>query len=1505
MVKKRSTEAKPVRSSTRLQGKAPQPVELSTPKTKGRKDANPAPQVAMAAPTTKPQEPAVRSSSRLQGKAPEPVELSAPTTKRYKDANPDPKVAPASTSTKPQEPETQNTTNEPTKSTSAAGELDAENRLDAPKPTSTESSDPRPVETSVANPELHPRSSLVTSLDDPSPTAESNAESIGINSLQTAADEIADKISPTAETTAESIGINLIQTAADEIPIPPESPDFVPSPSMPTLSSGPADDMIQEDAGRDVVGMRMVSDPAPGVASATLPKSDMQEFKQIDLTRVHTLIRKGSFKPGPLVAKASAPPKPPRPVSPLPISPPSPVRSSRNARTSVPPSDPLDGWDMRAAMDDYDTHEGHEDYLDIESLNLPRIDMPLDDHLWVYDENDIFLQEDGYLQQAQYKIDGATNYENDEDEGEEEEREGGKWGGIVEGEEEEKEDGEWGGIADEGKWSGIAEDEEWGGIAEDEEWGGIAEDEEWGGIVDDGEWGGIADDGEWGGIADDDGSGEAVEDDDEGKEEERQGYQDNGEGPGEDESKEGGGSGEDESEEGKSKDEGGEEKEREEGEEDEYEDNGEGSGDDITVSKEVGKVEALRQYKAGRDQRRQKREQGFQPPAREVTDDLEDPPLQPKRRYGKDSAFRPMPRPNYKGASRDHAVSSNHPAPKTTNDTFSHPAKKKAITKSSSSHHEATGSTDKTKATVSSRAKMTPNDRAGKTKEPAEGDDNGDVNIDADVNTGDEEDEVDDFTGKSKSGPIPEQYRREAFEAANLYDDTLKKIARKAGKPVQVFYRLVGQRRWMPCGPNYWNMAQQYITDPEGGNETKPQDVDESEIVWKRRRWEEMRKEALGDDWQDNRLVKEAFSWLQEWFENRYQENAQPSIMKGLSERGVRRIADDFVTLADHAAKNRGVCCLGYVLDYHGNHSIMWGAGSIYERMRDMYDTQIDQQIKDLVAQARGAYMKERDGDSAMDPDYMDFLLRSVDIPPKSKRDAHRSFIAEYLRYSLSLYDKHFDWKSQRFPWQKFADVALTHQIRIENWSDVIPPPGNGLKALKSDAYTTELYDLSCYALRKIQWEKSILDRELGGEEEDELDPEIDNKALRIVAWTDGNSFPSLSVAQKSLSSEQLGDVPLVVSVSGRTLCTGKNARSWMASGAPANAKGKAKAGKKGQDTKFSGDRSKPRLQSHSPSHSPSRPASRPASPVHSRLPSPTLQFASYSSTRGRSTSRARSPLRERPRSRSRSLYDRHGRRVYPHSPSQRGREYHTGPKSYSLASSEFTKMPGIVYNNDDIYDNLPKPPRRKDPSPAYNNEDNDDHPPKYCHRKEPSSSYVDYRGAEHPAGTSSRRGHQASHEDPRPKPKAKRPHISWEEEYQANHRDERPKKKKRVEYSNEKNDARATNQYGAIGKGKKREHIPAQTVYRNRKYVSGYGLCSEAPETLGSINRSNRFDRRNIDDFEMYGPFRVVTSDFRNNLSSSSIHLYDSSLGNRFFAPHSTRSHTNTHLGAVGICEI
>ena len=63
---------------------------------------------------------------------------------------------------------------------------------------------------------------------------------------------------------------------------------------------------------------------------------------------------------------------------------------------------------------------------------------------------------------------------------------------------------------------------------------------------------------------------------------------------------------------------------------------------------------------------------------------------------------------------------------------------------------------------------------------------------------------------------------------------------------------------------------------------------------WMKRRWEEKRREVLGEEWQDKKKVHDEFQWLIEWYEPLYQANALPIIQKELSKRQIQGIAEDF-----------------------------------------------------------------------------------------------------------------------------------------------------------------------------------------------------------------------------------------------------------------------------------------------------------------------------------------------------------------------------------------------------------------------------------------------------------------------------------------------------------------------------------------------------------------------------------------------------------------------------------
>ena len=60
------------------------------------------------------------------------------------------------------------------------------------------------------------------------------------------------------------------------------------------------------------------------------------------------------------------------------------------------------------------------------------------------------------------------------------------------------------------------------------------------------------------------------------------------------------------------------------------------------------------------------------------------------------------------------------------------------------------------------------------------------------------------------------------------------------------------------------------------------------------RRWEEVRREKLGEHWDDLKHYHEAFHWLVEWYEPLYEADARPLIQKGLTKRQIEKVAQEF-----------------------------------------------------------------------------------------------------------------------------------------------------------------------------------------------------------------------------------------------------------------------------------------------------------------------------------------------------------------------------------------------------------------------------------------------------------------------------------------------------------------------------------------------------------------------------------------------------------------------------------
>ncbi|KAK7434121.1 hypothetical protein VKT23_020345 [Stygiomarasmius scandens] len=462
-----------------------------------------------------------------------------------------------------------------------------------------------------------------------------------------------------------------------------------------------------------------------------------------------------------------------------------------------------------------------------------------------------------------------------------------------------------------------------------------------------------------------------------------------------------------------------------------------------------------------------------------------------------------------------------------------------------------------------------------------------------------------------KPGPIDAGVRAEAQRNYKEYEAKQRALALKAGKPLSAIFRAAGDSRKLLRNWNLWNLWQKWLVHVDGGQKEGESPTEgEDQNVWMKRRWEEKRREVLGEDWKDTKKVQDSFQWLIDWYEPLYQANALPIIQKGLTKRQIQSVAEDFNSYARHANRNVGLCCFGFIVDLHGEHSVMFGAGTEFEDMRGHSQTQLDQYLTDVVALVWVSNVNIR-LHSNHGSDHQALVDYAAGVPLKANKDAHRKFLSFVLRYDLSQIDQSFNWKTGKFAWQTFANAAWKYCVRLVNWHKEVGVPGTTLQDLKTNVPIHILYEIGEARLIELKRHAKAYEE---GKEEDEILEDIDDKALRIVPWDE---------EEKELAAEDQGKVPVVLSTEGKTLCRVKNSEKWVKAVNNDQPRRKGKAPVR----KLKGNTNHLRSPSRSPSPADSRQSSpEPHSRSHSSSPGPSYHSSQRTPAQHHSRSHSNSP---------------------------------------------------------------------------------------------------------------------------------------------------------------------------------------------------------------------------------------------------------------------------------------
>ncbi|THU93249.1 hypothetical protein K435DRAFT_799827 [Dendrothele bispora CBS 962.96] len=339
------------------------------------------------------------------------------------------------------------------------------------------------------------------------------------------------------------------------------------------------------------------------------------------------------------------------------------------------------------------------------------------------------------------------------------------------------------------------------------------------------------------------------------------------------------------------------------------------------------------------------------------------------------------------------------------------------------------------------------------------------------------------------TGPLPAAMKAEIWKIRAAYEEQMEAVAKKFKRSLQA----------------KWWVAE------SGNNGEIPRDANPGTFLGGK--WVELRKEKLGDDWNNPESIEEEFGYLRTWHSDHYSNH--PKMLKGPTKADVRAVAKIVSDIAKQATLNRGLWVYGYVVDPSGKHSMITGWGKEFEAMKIEYPNQLSLQLHDVGILLNGERIKAQ-----ISATVNDRLRQLVIAASNVGRDRGRE---PELDVSCP----------KKFPWKTFPDFAFKNQIRIENWSEDIPAPGAGLKdvshAIRKNGGPSQLTEAR---IKELIWLKEAWARK-----EENLPPErLSSKALQVVSWTD---------EEKALPNEEQADIALVKCVDGRTLLSVLNSPSW------------------------------------------------------------------------------------------------------------------------------------------------------------------------------------------------------------------------------------------------------------------------------------------------------------------------------------------------------------------------
>ncbi|KAJ7891126.1 hypothetical protein B0H13DRAFT_1887298 [Mycena leptocephala] len=368
----------------------------------------------------------------------------------------------------------------------------------------------------------------------------------------------------------------------------------------------------------------------------------------------------------------------------------------------------------------------------------------------------------------------------------------------------------------------------------------------------------------------------------------------------------------------------------------------------------------------------------------------------------------------------------------------------------------------------------------------------------------DEDRDEDGAEGEHTSGPVPTKIRQRVHEVYEQFLKEVETITKDCGKPAETLHQVLGTSSIKtPRAMCAWNMWQQYWA------ETRDKTQDTGSNLNAACRQALITACGIDDEFTPDMIHNSAavyrwLPWLKEWHEKFVAQAVVNYREKNGLKKKLQQEMRPVIQTAHMIQKTYGVHVWGFVIDYRGDASYVFGAGDEFKEMRAAH-LNIELRKRGMAAQA----LRPAEG---------------LDTSKSGRDDFHHQWakimgiqLWNHCRKAGTLGEHESDPNKYQMKWgPKFLDIAFESKCRIKNYPTALEDHGHIIgRRFELKKIRAKTFKQFMPALAKANRQRK----------EDD-----DDTVMEIVP---GDNY------EASLPLEEQGDVPLVINLDGKAALIG------------------------------------------------------------------------------------------------------------------------------------------------------------------------------------------------------------------------------------------------------------------------------------------------------------------------------------------------------------------------------